>query len=56
MGVKITGAWFAIVGVLLLVTAQLAEAQASKADRIARVGFLGGATGQVNPDLGEAFR
>ena len=54
MVVRATRAWFATV--LLLVTAQLAEAQAFKADKIARVGFLGGASGQVAPELWEAFR
>ncbi len=57
MVVRLTGTWLATAGALLLLTAPLlAEAQASRADKAARIGLLGTTSRQRAPELWEAFR
>jgi putative ABC transport system substrate-binding protein len=50
------GTWLAIAGVLLLLTAPLAEAQDSRPGNVTRVGALMVTSRQSAPDLWDAFR
>lgn len=54
--VRVMGTWLAIAGVLLLLTAPLAEAQDSRPGNVTRVGALMVTSRQSAPDLWDAFR
>src|SRR5262249_51072005 len=51
-----TCAWRATAGVLLLLTASIAQAQVLMADKVARVGLLNTTSLEQAPELSKAFR